>query len=85
MNARQAMKHFKKFGGFYLDAAGHRALYKLIKRQTKIIRQAKYATAEACTICENASPDAGTCRSCHVWKLVQMIRREAEHGRKTSD
>ena len=78
MNAQQAMEHYKRFGEFYMDSAGHRKLYKLIKRQAKIIEQAKCTTADACARCESEYQDAGTCLSCHVWRLVQMINKEAE-------
>lgn len=82
MTASTALQHYKKFGGFYLDAKGHRALYKLIKRQTKIIRQAKCATAEACEVCRRI----GECEGCHVNKLVQMINKEDDRdGQQTGD
>lgn len=83
MTAAQAIAHFRRFGEFYLDPKGHKELYKLIKRQAKIIKWAKYATTEACVMCDNhvrsdAMPKAGGCPTCHVWKLVQMINEEAE-------
>ena len=86
MNAQRAMKHYKRHRTFYMDAAGHRALYKLIKRQAKIIEQAKCTTADACARCESEYQDAGTCLSCHVWRLVQVIRKEEERDdSKTCD
>ena len=82
MTAEQALQHYREHGTFYMDDKGYKALYKMIKRQAKQIYQAKYATTEACVMCDKRVPDTAQprydCKNCHVKKLIEMINREAD-------
>ena len=51
----------------------------------KLIAQAKYATTEACVMCDNhvqtwAIPKSEGCDKCHVGKLIKMIKEIERNG-----
>jgi hypothetical protein len=55
-------------------------------KKKALIEQAKYATTEACVMCDTMvpvwrQPKSGGCKQCHVGKLIKMIK---EHGRDNS-
>lgn len=89
MTPQQALANFERNGEFYLDVAGHRELYKML---TGLVRQARCATAEACFLCCSVDEYGAEytkrvcCPTCHVWRLVQVIRKEEERDdSKTCD